>query len=55
MKMPGGEGGGAGGGRGLGRLGGRGEGEGAAGGSGLEHVTLQAVRSVGQSTPDAVY
>ena len=39
---------------GLGSWGGKGEGEGAAGGSGLEHVTLQAVRSVGQSTPDAV-
>ena len=39
---------------GFGREGGLGKGEGAAGGSGLEHVMLQAVRSVGQSTVDCV-
>eukprot|EP00964_Phaeocystis_antarctica_P082061 scaffold51411_cov57-Phaeocystis_antarctica.AAC.1 len=49
MKSPGGEGGGEGGG---GDSGGRGWGEGAAGGNGVEHVTLQSVSSVGQSTAD---
>jgi len=47
MKMPGGEGGEIG---GPGGVGGWGEGEGAAGGSGVEHVTLQSVMPVGQST-----